>query len=156
MEPGCFRVNMQRLRNEWKNSFGEEKTQLFWNKLKHLPDEFMEDATNEFIANRRAAPILNDFFSYQDEFAKRQTEKSARDRAVSMGTFTADALNEVYNPENYTDPEIRARIKGRIELLGQKQCGKISNKIFQEGLDFYDQCAADQKGVSVKTWRQMA
>lgn len=131
-----FQINIARLQREWRNSFGDEKKRLFWDKLQGFTDEFMIDATNEFIANRRAAPVLSDFLEYVDEYYKRKRTAEERE-ALTMAGF----LDAKYDPANYDDTETRARIKGRLELVKQFAAKRITKRQFDQGCDFYDKAA---------------
>jgi hypothetical protein len=75
MDKKRFEVQIERLKREWKTAYGEERLALFWFHLKKMDDDFMADAVDDFIANRRSPPMLNDFLDFETEYSRR---KSAR------------------------------------------------------------------------------
>lgn len=131
-----FSSCIERLKTDWPHAYGPEKQKALWAKLKHYSDEFMLDATEELIANRRAAPVLKDFLDHCDLFERRRLEQN-RNQNLSM----LQVLESKYNPANYNDPQVRERIKARLALVKKYTTGQISKEQFLQGCDFYNKLA---------------
>ncbi len=118
MDSNIFKTQIARLEREWKYAFGDEKKKLIWEALAEFEDEFMVDACNEFLSNRRSPPVLNDFYSYKDDFNRRKAfSRSLKD--TDFQTYLRNRVNSATNPEF-------ARLC--CELVDQRMGGKITLK----------------------------
>lgn len=99
MSPNVFQSQLERIRREWRNAFGEEKTSLLWKNVSRFTDEFMIEATDEFLANRRSAPVVNDFLEYESVFKKRQTERRYRESDFNLLSYMDRLANFSPNKE---------------------------------------------------------
>lgn len=128
---------IERLKNQWPNSYSPERMMGFWYQLSKFSDEFMTDAVSEFIANSRSAPLLNEFLEYQEQHSRRKGFY----HGIPHETDIASLMQKAYNPADYSDPDVRERIQGRINLVKQYSGRLITRRQFDEGCDYYDRAA---------------
>lgn len=131
MNQQLFQKQMERLKGTWRNSYGEDRTCLLWEKLNHLSDEFMVDAITEFIANRRSAPMLNDFFEYQQKFNNRKFGSQIRGNNFSP----LMALQKAFKAASFQDPAVRDRVKRRLTAVRSFCSGQMTRLEFDSALD---------------------
>lgn len=149
MDREIFKLQIQRLKNQWPNSYGAEReARIFavWNKTdESIFSEMIDIAIDTF----RAAPLPADLPKLEQEAIKARGLRRDSGSAFSFSTF----FEEKYNPANYTDPIVRERVKGRIQLVRDYSRSLITAKAFDEGRDFYDIPAAKEAGLSLKQFR---
>jgi hypothetical protein len=133
MTPKTFEFQIMRLRKNWPHSYGEERGMLIWERVRDLPDEFMVDAVTEFIANRRAAPMLSDFMAFRTDFERRKNEQ----RTVGQFSSPLEVL-ESASKAGTADPEFVGLC---LRTIRNKLDGKITDYQFSDACDALDSMA---------------
>jgi hypothetical protein len=138
MQKQTFSAQLDRLKSMWPNSFGAERVNLIFNAVKSMPDFWMEQTCNQFIADWRGAPVLKDFIQKINE----QETRDAQNRVSSGGGFVSGLgfLGELEYASKRTSAS-KEFVGECLKLLRDRLNNKISQAQFLQGCDLLDKAA---------------
>lgn len=130
MERSQFNSQIERLKDQWPNSYGDERKALLYNAFRNCSDSSFSSAISECIARHRSAPLLDEL-SKAVEIAKvEESAQGLRGTGSFFGIMQKGiAVNTTANPLFLKD------CSGLLESLIDK---KISLDDFQRGCDLLD------------------
>lgn len=135
MERPHFNAQIGRLRTQWPNSYGAERTISLFEAFKDVSNTTFAEAISDCIANSRNAPLLT-------ELTKAVEIAKVRENSYRGGNFTFQStLTKAATNNRVADPDF---VKACVKLNNDFQAKKITREQFLQGCDWLDQ-----------TWKEM-
>jgi hypothetical protein len=141
MEKMQFESQMQRLRNQWGNSYSDERVRLLWMAFKDVNYNDFQDAISELLMTQRGAPLLEEISKAVQLSKNRYYERMRAKEASILGM-----MQQAAEVNTTADP---AFVADCLNLLDQLLAKKITYKEFEQGCDLLTVAAnrfAKEKG----------
>lgn len=134
MDPEHFESQIERLKTQWRNSFGTERVSALWRMFKGERNDVFADAVSEIIVDQNAPPLSGDFQKHV------QLAKNRIEHGRYYGLDGLDMLRPLKAAAKVTqaDPEFVSRCMDAIKL---KVTGKIAMREFEERCGLLEQAA---------------
>lgn len=137
MSPEVFKKQIDRIRSQWANAYGEERLKRIWATYgKSVSDDLFEEMVDMALDTMRSAPLADDFAKFEIECAKRRASSRVYDGLGATGF--SGVMRDAAKNNKAADPEF---VKLCVKLWNDKVTGKVNHKQFLEGCDALDQYA---------------
>lgn len=130
-----FREQMEKLKTQWKNSYGDERMILFWEKFKSFTDEEFTAAVASLLLTRSAPPLGNEIIAELEKIRRSALERKA------LYTGPTNMLQVIRHVGNNSDNIKREYIDACIDLFTKFSSGKLNRKQFDDGLEYLKSAA---------------
>ena len=132
-----YKQEIERLKNQWPNSYSEERMIIFFNAFRNAHQMDFHDAVSYCLANCRSAPLLPEL---TEAIIKMQTHRKAQERYDQSNRQRDDLFSAIKGAalENKTsDPAFVLkclRIKSDFEnkKIDRKQLDKLCDELDKE------------------------
>lgn len=138
MTVDCFREQIARLTDQWKHAYGKERGNVIWKIVKDMPDEFMIDTANYYLAYGKSAPLGAEF---EKQIALFQQRKASYRSSGGEGSFVG-LLQKAADKIPDVDEQRRDYARACVDLVRKKTLGQINARQFEEGCQIIDQVAS--------------
>jgi hypothetical protein len=140
-----FAKQTDRLRGLWPHAYPAERVTMLFNAIKSMPDFWMEQTTNSFIANARRPPLLQEFLEKIGEYEdrKKRDEIGTRWGSGSMAPIGRELEKLAARSPN------KEFAKECVKLLNQKIKRKISDQEFEQGVALLEKAAKQYSGICI-------
>jgi len=134
-----FLKQLARLKSQWPNSYGDERSARIWTVFKDVMDDTFTGMIDIAIDRMRQAPLADDLGKFEQEVKNREFQNRVSYGAgrSQFGQVIGDA-EKANNKTKSADPDF---VKACIKLLKDKTEGRITKAQFLEGCDALDQLA---------------
>lgn len=133
MTPKEFEGQINRLRSEWKNSYGAERTAVLWKVFSREDHETFACAIEWCLTHCRGAPLLDDLNRGMEEVKKANSSIRNEYYAKSFSGVLDEA-----SKRTTADPHF---VEACTKLLEDRLSGRINMDQFLQGCDLLDQAA---------------
>jgi hypothetical protein len=107
-----FQKHMDRLANQWRNTYAQDRVTRIWNEVQSLPGGWWERAVDEFLDDSRQAPLMSQIRESASRERERlrasQKQKESNEAEKFMSSYAGEDVRMIAGT-------IRARIDGRKE-----------------------------------------
>lgn len=143
MNEAFFKEQMERVRQTWGiGNYPDERAKLIWQAFKDAPDHWWKAVVNDFIGNRRAAPMLKDFAADFDDFKRREAEDARNRGGGGFGEVLGNAAAKSI-AQHTAIPEL---VRARVKLLFEFTSGQLTRQQFEEGLSMINVASIQMGG----------
>lgn len=144
-----FMKHLTRLRESFGGlkDFSDHKAALIWQAVKDGPEHWFEACVNDFIGNRRQAPLLKDFIADLEDFKKREAEDARTRGGGGFGEVLGKAAARSIARGDGIPELIRARVKLVCDFNGGRG---MSRAQFDQGLAMINQASIEMGGGGEK------
>lgn len=153
MEMTQFHLQVERLRSQWKNSYGEERVLALWQVFRFTEEATFTEAVTQCLLTRIAAPLGEELLEAVEKVKQQAKDRVERDCGAMTKLTGTDFVTQVESAdEGLADPEFVQACKS---LLSDFQKKKITKAQFDQGCDMLDQTAAQiekMKQVKECSW----
>lgn len=135
-----FSEQLNRLRSEWPNSYGAERSLMLWDAFRNEQDARFERAVNRALQTLRSAPLVPELMRIFEEL-KIEDAHVARERAMGQGSFM-QVLKDASKNNRRANPEY---VKACLKVFQDRDAGRLTLDQFKQGCDFLDETAGKMK-----------
>jgi len=130
-----FLRQLDRLKKQWPNSYGDERSARIWAVFKDLDDGTFVSMVDTAIDRMRQAPLAEDLSRLEAEVRNRDLQNRV---SSGLGGPSFAAPLQQAARKSSADPDF---VKACLKLLRDKDTGRNTMAQFLEGCDALDQLA---------------
>lgn len=147
MEHAHFEKEIKRLSETYGDRmYGKERQLLLFRCVQKMPNDWMTDSVNYFIASSRSAPLLKEFNEQMEDHSQRSRERYMHGNPGLPTRMNANSPLEILEKAAAISPESKDFAKFCVEAIKQKVSGKVSKEQFwKEVMPMIDQTAQVMK-----------